>query len=193
MDLKVLIEQASSLYSKKEYQASIEVLNRLIEQKKDDADLYELRAMCSFHLGKYSESLLDFDKARDLEPNNPFRYSSRAYVKSVSGDVDGAVKDYENAVHLDPEDAVSHNNLGLLLEKKGYKSQAQEQFQLADTNSSSIPEVKAKSEDVSLNKAESKEKKEVVTISGLALKTLGSKQLWKEFMQFIRSGFKIKQ
>ena len=46
------------------------------------------------------------DYALGLEPNNPYRYSSRAYIKDWIGDIKGAIADYEVAVKLDPEDSI---------------------------------------------------------------------------------------
>lgn len=43
----------------------------------------------------------------------------------IFGDTEAAILDYEKAIKLDPEDAVSYNNIGLLQEKLGYKQKAQ--------------------------------------------------------------------
>ncbi len=43
-----------------------------------------------------------------------------------------AMQDYRKAVELDPEDAVAHNNLGLLEEKVGYQLKADKRFEKAD-------------------------------------------------------------
>ena len=48
-------------------------------------------------------------------------------------DVDGAIADYKKALELDPEDAITLNNLGLLEEQYGMRKSAQEKFRRADT------------------------------------------------------------
>ncbi|TAE69070.1 MAG: tetratricopeptide repeat protein [Bacteroidetes bacterium] len=86
------------------------------------------------HLNKnHKEALEDFDTAQNIEPNNPYRYSSRAYVKAIIGDTYGAIEDYKKAVQLDENDAVAWNNLGLLEEKLGYKTEAKQKFDTADS------------------------------------------------------------
>ena len=67
-----------------------------------------------------------------LDPKNAYRFASRAYMREQGGDTKGAIEDYKRAIELDPENAVSHNNLGLLEEKLGYMQQARSRFKLAD-------------------------------------------------------------
>ena len=47
-------------------------------------------------------------------------------------DIQGAIADYEKAVELDPEDAITLNNLGLLEEQIGRMQSAKERFAAAD-------------------------------------------------------------
>ena len=59
-------------------------------------------------------------------------------------DIQGAIADYEKAVELDPEDAITLNNLGLLEEQIGRMQSAKERFAAADAmdrilDESSIP------------------------------------------------------
>ena len=74
----------------------------------------------------------DMNKAQELEPRNPYRYSSRAYIKDAIGDLAGAIEDYKKCIELDPLDAVAHNNLGMLEEKFGRKQKAEKHFKKAD-------------------------------------------------------------
>ena len=77
-------------------------------------------------------SLTNMNKAQELEPRNPYRYSSRAYIKDAIGDLEGAIADYKKCIELDPQDAVAHNNLGMLEEKLGRKKKADNHFKKAD-------------------------------------------------------------
>jgi tetratricopeptide (TPR) repeat protein len=54
-------------------------------------------------------------------------------VREKLGDVEGAAFDYEKALELDPSDAITHNNLGMIFEKKGRPQQANHHFKWADT------------------------------------------------------------
>jgi len=83
----------------------------------------------SLHLNnKNDEAAQQFELALSLEPNNPYRYSSRAFFKDRIGDLEGAIEDYEKAVQLDPEDAIALNNKGLVEEKLGYQDKAKQSF-----------------------------------------------------------------
>jgi DNA-binding SARP family transcriptional activator len=53
-------------------------------------------------------------------------------MKQACGDLRGAVEDYKRTVELDPEDAVTWNNLGLLEEQLGYQEQAKERYRVSD-------------------------------------------------------------
>lgn len=53
-------------------------------------------------------------------------------MKQAMGDLNGAIDDYKKAVELDPEDAVTWNNLGLLEEQLGYRKEAKERHKVSD-------------------------------------------------------------
>lgn len=53
-----------------DYEGAIKVCNELISEDKDDAYSYANRAVCYAALGKYEDSLEDFDKAISLESDN---------------------------------------------------------------------------------------------------------------------------
>lgn len=115
-----------------------------------------------FHQNKKEESLAAMDLAQSLEPDNPYRYASRAFIKDSLGDLHGAIEDYRRALELDPDDAVAWNNLGLLEEKLGYKEAAQKKFIRADELAKKIgytfknvqPKPAAKVEDFSAQQAD---------------------------------------
>jgi tetratricopeptide (TPR) repeat protein len=90
-------------------------------------------------LGRNEEALTELDRAANLDPKNPYRYSSRVYLKDRIGDFLGAIADYEKAIELDPEDAVAFNNLGLVEEKLGRKEKAKDYFEKADSLSGYPP------------------------------------------------------
>src|SRR5690606_41157446 len=78
------------------------------------------------------KSLEGLDRALDMDPDNPYRYASRAFLKDRIGDLHGAIADYERAIEMDPEDGISINNKGLVEEKLGYQDRAKASFQKAD-------------------------------------------------------------
>lgn len=114
------------------HEKSLSLIEKSVEIAPGNAEYVFEKGVILFHCGKKSLALLQMDTAVQMEPANPFRYAGRAYIKDGLGDTDGAIADYEIVLKLDPEDAVAHNNLGLLLEKKGWQEKAGQHFKKAD-------------------------------------------------------------
>jgi Flp pilus assembly protein TadD len=125
-------EEAHALMQSGDLQGSIVLYTKAMEEHPKDCNLISDRAVAYLHLNEKDKCFADFDLALSLQPNYGYRYASRAFAKNHFGDIDGAVEDYEKAVAMDPNDAVAQNNLGLLLEQKGYKNAAEERFKRAD-------------------------------------------------------------
>jgi Flp pilus assembly protein TadD len=124
--------QAVSLLKEGKFQEALKLFNQLIEQSPKDPDLWSYKGTALLNLKKNSEALSAFNLAVKLDPDYSYRYASRAFAKDASGDLEGAISDYKQAIVLDPEDAIAHNNLGLLLEKQGNQSAAKKHFSNAD-------------------------------------------------------------
>lgn len=97
-----------------------------------DPDAMHDRAVCHFHCGEKEVALTWLNRAANTQPDYSYRYSSRGWMKQATGDTHGAIEDYKKALELDPEDAVTWNNLGLLEEQLGYQEQAKERYRVSD-------------------------------------------------------------
>lgn len=97
-----------------------------------DPDAMHDRAVCHFHCGEKEAAMSWLNQAADTQPDYSYRYSSRGWMKQASGDTHGAIEDYKKALELDPDDAVTWNNLGLLEEQLGYQEQAKERYRVSD-------------------------------------------------------------
>ena len=97
-----------------------------------DPDAMHDRAVSHFHCEEPGKALEWLDLAAALQPEYSYRYASRGWMKQATGDTPGAIADYQRAVQLDPEDAVTWNNLGLLEEQMGYHAQAQARYKISD-------------------------------------------------------------
>jgi len=171
-------------------------------REEENPSIYSERAVVYFYLKRMKESLADMNYAQSIDPDNPYRYSSRAYIKDAMGDTAGAIEDYEIAIKLDPEDSVAYNNLGLLQEKLGYKKMAKEHFKKADE----LAEVdqllnriqeKAEEEEKSEQNAEvvpdisdSEDVDEPENLRTLLKRTFTTRDGFKDYLKFIRNGFK---
>lgn len=110
-----------------DYKSSIIDFTAVLKKLPEEATIFSERGVSYFHNKQVDLSLKDMDKAVELEPHKAYRYSSRAFIKAYK-DVEGAIADYKKAIALDPEDEISHNNLGLLEENQGRYKEAQENY-----------------------------------------------------------------
>ena len=125
--------QAEAHYEAQRWAEAEPLFDTLSRELEPDGNLLHDRAVCLFQLGPEDRILDLLDRAAALEPDNPYRYSSRAWIRAAMKDVDGAIEDYRKALELDPDDAITLNNLGLLEEQYGMRKVAQERFKRADT------------------------------------------------------------
>jgi Flp pilus assembly protein TadD len=201
-------EAAHKLLNDGKVTEAIEAYSKALEINPDNADIYSDRGVAHLHNMDKIHCFADLNKAMDLQPNYSYRYASRAFAKNNFGDLAGAILDYEKAVELDPDDAVAQNNLGLLLEQQGYKKSAEARYARADklseqedhlleviddldqeadvprqeTGAGSDIEVATIQEDEENSADNSREFKKIFT----------KKSQFKEFIRFIKNGFKIK-
>jgi len=174
------------------YEEAIVLFTKAIEAE-ENPYIYSERGVAYLHVNNRKQALSDLDKALELEPNNPYRYSSRAYVRDFMGDVKGAVEDYKKAIELDPDDAIAYNNLGLLEEKLGYAESAKKRIKQADKLAAA--QAYRENERKAFETAPPKEvtpTESSVGIFGMVKKTFASKATFKEFVSFIKNGFKLK-
>jgi tetratricopeptide (TPR) repeat protein len=200
-------EKSVEALKKGEFISALERINFALNENKSHPVLLAERATIFMYLKRKEEAFEDLDLAVYLQPENPFRYSSRAYVKDFFGDVAGAIEDYEKCLALDPEDLIAHNNLGLLIEKQGNMKKAQRHFQQADELLKQNPdwqnripkEEENNTNEKSLESISQIEKPEIKphppkpenTIS-VAKNVFTKKSVFKEFVQFVFNGFKLK-
>ncbi len=188
--LEVNINNADALYTRAisfrkigNYDNAIADLTQMLNRLPEEASLFCERGIAYFLKKDFKNALADMDKAVLLEPKNPYRYTSRAYIKA-NVDVKGAINDYKKAIELDANDEIAYNNLGLLEENIGKISSAKKHFKKADELIAYHPKEKYKKEDS--NPQENK------TIGKIMLSVFTSKEMRQEYFQFVKSIFKNK-
>ncbi|GAB5539315.1 MAG: hypothetical protein Salg2KO_14180 [Salibacteraceae bacterium] len=187
-------------FEARDFAGALAEYNKVLEVE-ENPSVYSERGVVWYYLQDKEKSLADMDYAASLEPENPYRYSSRAYIKDWIGDIEGAIEDYEKAVALDPKDSIALNNLGLLQEKLGYKDKAKSNYERADNLEGvdelleKIREEQKQLHDKDVQKGMSKEvanrERESMTTWALLRSTFTTKSGVKEYIEFIRNGFKI--
>lgn len=193
--------RANELLKEKKFSDALKAYTDALHELPGNPDLLHDRGVCYFHLGKKDLALIDMNKAVELQPDYSYRYASRAYIRSACKDVEGAISDYEKALKLDPKDAISMNNLGLLEEQLGYMSKAKDRFKKADELNEILSErgIAPENEIEPPVIEEQKEEKKIdspssnPSLSSEMMKTLKDKDQRKSFFKFILNGFKIKK
>lgn len=193
-------ENGQEKYADRDFEGAIIDYTLGLEKDPGNPEILYQRAMSYFHLNKKSLALLDMDSAVEMQPNYSYRYSSRAFMRDSFGDVIGAMQDYKRAIELDPEDAISYNNLGILEDKMGRRNISQAYYNKADNLMSENPNHPMKEMDglgASINyerksAANSTEVEEAPETSLWAevVKVFTDKKVFKEFIRFVKSGFK---
>jgi tetratricopeptide (TPR) repeat protein len=87
------------------------VVRKLIEINPADAWARRELALALAGLSRNAEALTEADLAIQLEPNNTFAYSTRAWVQRQTGDVAGAQSDYRRAITLSVDNDNAINGL----------------------------------------------------------------------------------
>ncbi|KKK55959.1 hypothetical protein LCGC14_3069340, partial [marine sediment metagenome] len=62
----------------------------------------------------YSQAILDYDKAIELNPDFPYTHFNRAYVRSFMDDLVLSAEDYSKSIELKPDLGEAYYNRGLL-------------------------------------------------------------------------------
>ncbi|MBW5382870.1 tetratricopeptide repeat protein [Brachyspira pilosicoli] len=104
-------------YELKDYDESIEYLNKAIEINPYFSIAYVYRGIAYYQLGKYKDALKDYNEAIDLNFNNEYAYTNRGLVKEKLGDDKGALEDYNKAIELNQSNVEAYTNRGFIKEK----------------------------------------------------------------------------
>lgn len=204
-------EEAHKLLNDGKVIEAIQLYSKALELNPDHPDIYSDRGVAHLHNMDKNNCFADLNKAIELQPDYSYRYAAMAFAKNNFGDLAGAIVDYEKAVALDPDDAVAQNNLGLLLEQQGYKKSADERFARADKLSEQedhllelMDDMDHEADDMRSDietiesiedtemRLERKQPENSVNNSDEFKKIFTKKSQFKEFMRFIKNGFKIK-
>jgi len=154
----ISLSKAKELYEKGNYKKSIEILNNLL--KKDSSlksQIYNLRGINNYHLGKYKEALEDFHKSlfnaqfllntiielnkkEDIKELNQFItnvHFNRTLVYQELGLLDSTLIDLNYVIENDKNNKFAYFNKGFVYYQMGNKDSAIEYFSkvlLLDSN-----------------------------------------------------------
>jgi len=193
-------ENGEEKYKERDYEGAVIEFTMALEKDPGNPEILYQRAMAYFHLQKKSLALMDMDQAVEMQPNYSFRYSSRAFMRDSYGDVIGAIDDYKTAIELDPEDAISYNNVGILEDKMGRREVSQGYYNKADSLmnvSTNKPMKEMMEEGTTINydrpntELPTPQIEEIPKSFWENVKSVFTKDGFKEFVGFLKAGFKL--
>lgn len=197
---EILHKQGLALAKENKYAEALTIYSQAINSGYVTPDLLNDRGVAYIHTGDKLSAFNDFTESKNLQPDYSYRYACLAFIKEAMGDIDGAIADYEYALQLDPTDAVSLNNLGLLQEKKGYTKEAKVNFDQADNlREQQNLDIEPQDDVVPLRTNPSNNTStEQNTLPApnsywsLIKSVFTNKQARKEFIHFLKKGFRAK-
>lgn len=120
------------------YDKAVEYYTEAIEQKSDYEDAYICRGIAYWGLGKFKESIEDYDKGILLNPKNDVLYYNRGISYNDLGKKEKtkeyftkAVESYNKAIELSPEKAMYYSNCGNSYSNLGEEKKAIENYNKA--------------------------------------------------------------
>ena len=171
-----------------QFNESITDFNAILTKLPDEPTLLCERAISLFKNEQLDLALQDLNKAVEMDSKNPYRYTSRAYIRAYV-DIEGAIEDYQKAIELDPQDEIAYNNLGLLQEQKGNFKAAKQNFKKSNKILGYKPESRFKVQNVE-NKTIETEEKSYRNAWELLIGIFTSKAVRAAYFKFIKDFFK---
>jgi tetratricopeptide (TPR) repeat protein len=110
---------------------AVELIGKAIALRPDSAQAYNNRGNVLELLGRFEESLADFDRAIALAPNLADTYANRAAILRNLGRPEEALASCDEAIRLAPDAAEAHNNRGSTLHDLGRFQEALSSFDRA--------------------------------------------------------------
>jgi len=193
MSKNVDFENAMRKVNKNDFESAIELFSKVLKNKANNTDALYNRGVAYLNVEKIELAIYDFSKLIELDAENAFYYSCRAFAKARTKDKKGAIKDYEIAIKLDPNNPITYNNMGLVQEEIGYMEQAQKSFKQSDVLRESEQKPKTFGEPPLKNVNDFKDTERVKSKSDIAKDVFRDKNTFKEFIGFIKNGFKLKE
>ncbi|MCC6219777.1 MAG: tetratricopeptide repeat protein [Deltaproteobacteria bacterium] len=122
---------ALAYVSSEDFEKAEDVLRAAIQQNPDDAESYFSLGVVLDRLGRNKEAMVSYETAIEKGKKSPEVYAHLGGVVLKDGDVERAGTILQTVLASNPDNAVAHNNMGVLLELKGEKDNALREFRRA--------------------------------------------------------------
>ncbi len=112
-------------------QIALSIQRLWLQTSSDTASLLMQRAAQALDAQNFPLGLELLDKLVLIEPDWAEAWNERATVKFMTGDLDGSMTDFTEALRLEPRHFGALISMGLILQRQGFGGQAREAFSKA--------------------------------------------------------------
>jgi tetratricopeptide (TPR) repeat protein len=123
-----LYEEAIEQHEKGRVDAAIEKLVGSLVLDPNNAEAYNMLAVCYDEKGQYRNAQNEYKKALKVDPDNARFLNNLGYSYYLGNDYGNAIKWFNKGLKTSPEDKRLHNNIGLAYGRKGEFAQARYHF-----------------------------------------------------------------
>lgn len=123
-----LYDEAVEQHDKGRLDAAIEKLASSLVLNPNNAEAYNMLAVCYDEKGQYKNAQTEYKKALKLDPTNPRFLNNLGYSFYLAGAYGDSVKWYAKGLQTSPDDKRLHNNIGLAYGRKGDFTKARYHF-----------------------------------------------------------------
>ncbi len=109
-DFQTLYFYARSLYFNKEYDEALKSSDLILAQGYEDFDIRYLRSLILFAQHSFVSSLLEIDKAIEIDALNCFAFNLRGLVNVQLHNFSESIEDFNYAIRLNPTNAIYYFN-----------------------------------------------------------------------------------
>lgn len=142
---KKYLDLGTNLFNKKEYKKALSNFDKYIEYNESNPYVWNYIGLIKFNLKRYDEAVYSFHKALKLKPNDSTYYNlAKAYLEH--GNLERAIKNFDEAINLSDNNSKYYFEKGKALEKKGQYDKALESIDdaiILDSNNYTYLKTKA--------------------------------------------------
>lgn len=177
-DSRWLAYQAKLLFDRGEVQSTIDLLRMLVDEQPDDLMLREQLARAYYTLNRFDEAAGVLDEGIRRSPDSFVMLSLRGAVHMMQDEWKQASERYQKAVSIKPDDAASHQDLGMCFLQLGESGKAMNGFREAVRYQADLIESRIEIARLLLNQNKGEEaERELQTVLDLSPENAVARQL----------------
>jgi tetratricopeptide (TPR) repeat protein len=129
--LKELLEKATALVQKGDFDGALGVVATMLAESPDDVNALYIRGLCLLEKGQLDDAAASLEKVTQLAPGFAAARLQLAVCYEKRGDKERALAGYDATLQLDPENLIALYNAGVLRYNAGHAAEAFPYFEKA--------------------------------------------------------------